>query len=92
MVNFWSTEIKYRLYTLFANNLLKRHCDPSAVTCFARDVIENIIMQIMINLPQNFDRAYKSIQRLSVSNLKGFGPMKTELWAKEVGEFLIMLY
>ena len=31
------------------------------------------------------------MQRLSVSNLKLFGPMKTELWAKEVGEFSITL-
>ena len=35
----------------------------------------------------NFD-----IQRVSVPNLKLFGPMITELWAKKVGEFSIMLY
>ena len=36
--------------------------------------------------------AYKTIKRVSVPNLKSFGPMKTELQAKEVGEFSIMLY
>ena len=38
----------------------------------------------------NFDMACKTIQRVSVPNLKLFGPMETELWAKEVGEFSIM--
>ena len=36
--------------------------------------------------------AYKRINRVSVPNLKSFGPTKTELGAKEVGEFSIMLY
>ena len=36
--------------------------------------------------------AYKTIQRVSVPNLKLFGSMKTELCAKEVGEFSIMAY
>ena len=36
--------------------------------------------------------AYKTIKRVSVPNLKPFGPTKTELWAKEVGKFSIMLY
>ena len=40
----------------------------------------------------NFDIAYKTIQCVSVPNLNLFGPMKTELLAKEVGEFSIMLY
>ena len=40
----------------------------------------------------NFDMAYKTIKRVSVPNLKSFGPTKTELQAKEVGEFSIMLY
>ena len=35
---------------------------------------------------------YKTIKRVSVPNLKSFGPTKTELWAKDVGEFSIMLY
>ena len=35
----------------------------------------------------NFDMAYKTIKRVSVPNLKSFGPKKTELWAKEVGDF-----
>ena len=39
----------------------------------------------------NFDTAYKTIQRVSVLNLKLFGPMKTELWAEEVRHFFIML-
>ena len=38
----------------------------------------------------NFDMASKTIQCVFVSNLKLFGPIKTELWAKEVGEFSIM--
>ena len=36
--------------------------------------------------------AFKTIKRVSVPNLKSFGPTKTELRAKEVGEFPIMLY
>ena len=58
-------------------------------------------MQIRMNLPQNFiwsTRPYnpkfymvnKTIQRVSVPNLKFFGPIKTELWAKEVGDFSFM--
>ena len=34
---------------------------------------------------------YKTIKRVSVPNLKSFGPKKTELRAKEVGEFSVML-
>ena len=33
--------------------------------------------------------AYKTSQHVSVSNLKLFGAMKTELQAKEVGEVLL---
>ena len=40
----------------------------------------------------NFDMAYKTIKRVSVPNLKSFVPTKTELRAKEVGEFSVMLY
>ena len=36
--------------------------------------------------------AYKTIKCVSVPKLKSFGPTKTELKAKEVGEFSIMLY
>ena len=39
-----------------------------------------------------FDMAYKTIKRVSLPTLKSFGPTKTELQAKEVGEFSIMLY
>ena len=35
--------------------------------------------------------AYKTIKRVSVPTLKPFGPTKTELRAKQVGEFSIML-
>ena len=35
-------------------------------------------------LVPNFDMTYKTIKRMSVPNLKSFGPTKTELWAKEV--------
>ena len=38
----------------------------------------------------NFGMACKTIQRTSLPNLKLFGPTKTELGAKEVGEFSIM--
>ena len=34
--------------------------------------------------------AYKTRQRVSVPNLKLFGQVKTELWAKYVGGFPIM--
>ena len=40
----------------------------------------------------NVDMAHKTIQRVSVPNLKVFEPMKTELWSKEAGEFSVMLY
>ena len=36
--------------------------------------------------------AYKTIKSVSVPNLKSFRPTKTELQAKEVGEFSIMSY
>ena len=36
--------------------------------------------------------AYKTIKRVSIPNLKSFGPTKTELQAKEVGELPIMLF
>ena len=38
----------------------------------------------------NFVMAYETIQLVSVTDLKLFVPMKTELWAKEVGEFSII--
>ena len=40
----------------------------------------------------NTDMACKTIQHVSVPNLKLFGTIKTELWAKEVWEFSITLY
>ena len=40
----------------------------------------------------NFNMVYNTIQYVSVSNLKLFGPMTTELWGKEVEELSIMLY
>ena len=40
----------------------------------------------------NLDMAYKTIKRVFIPNLKSFGPTKTELRAKEVREFSIMLY
>ena len=36
--------------------------------------------------------AYKTIKRVSVPNLKVFGPTKRGLRAKEVGKFSVMLY
>ena len=50
-----------------------------------------MIIQIMIKLTPNFDMAYKTIQRVSVPNLKLFVSIKTELWAKKVEEFSVML-
>ena len=35
----------------------------------------------------NFEMANKTIQCVSVPNLKFFESIKTKLWAKEVGEF-----
>ena len=40
----------------------------------------------------NSDMAYKTIQCVSVPNLKVFGPMTTFLWEKEVGKVSVMLY
>ena len=54
-------------------------------------VIKNMIMQIMINLPQILIWPMRP-QKVSVPNLKLFGSIKTELLAKEVGESSIMLY
>ena len=38
----------------------------------------------------NFGMACRTIQRVYVPNLKSFGPVKTELQAKEVREISIM--
>ena len=35
--------------------------------------------------------AHETIQRVSVPNFEVFGPLKIDLWAKEVGEFFIIL-
>ena len=51
---------------------------------FANDVIKNMIMQIMINF---FCVIFTMIQSVSVANLKSFGQMKAELWAKKVWGF-----
>ena len=48
-----------------------------------------MIMQIMTSLPQIW---MWPVQCVSVPDLKLFGPMNTELWAKEVGEFSVMFY
>ena len=50
-----------------------------------------MIMQVMIDLSQILIWPL-TIKRVSVPNLKLFGPTKTELRAKEVGEFSVMLY
>ena len=49
-----------------------------------------MIMQTMIDLPPNFDMV--TIKRASVPNLKSFGPTKTELRTKEVGELSFLCY
>ena len=38
----------------------------------------------------NSDMACRTIQRVSVPDLKSFEPIETELWAKEVREISIM--
>ena len=40
----------------------------------------------------NFNVTYKTIQRVSVPNLKLFGGVNIVLWAKEAGEFSVTLY
>ena len=42
-----------------------------------------MITQIMVNFLDNF---YQMIQSVSVPNLKSFGQMKAELWAKSFGD------
>ena len=44
----------------------------------------------LLSIAPNFDIGCKTIEHVSVPNLKLFGPMKTKLWAKEVGELSIM--
>ena len=46
-----------------------------------------MIMQIMINLPQILIWPIKTIQRVSVPNLKLFGSIKTELQFCEIKHF-----
>ena len=47
-----------------------------------------MIMKIMINLPKIFlYDLYDDRQSVSVPNLKSFGQMKAELWAKKVWGF-----
>ena len=43
------------------------------------DVIKNMVMQVVIKFAPNLYMAFKTIQRVSVPNLKLFGPKKTEL-------------
>ena len=56
------------------------------------DVIINMTFFIYDKFAPNFDVANQTIQQVPVPNLKLFGPMKTELWTKEVEEFSNMLY
>ena len=59
---------------------------------FADDVIKKHEYANYDQFGPNFDMAHKTKQGVSVPNLKLiFGTMKAELWAKEVGEFSIML-
>ena len=50
-----------------------------------------MIIQIKVNLPKILVWPKKTLQHVSAPSLNVFGPMKTELWAKEVGEFSVML-
>ena len=54
---------------------------------FANDIIKNMIMQIMVNLPKFLFMTFTTIQSVSVPNLKPFRQMKAELWAKKVWGF-----
>ena len=47
-------------------------------------------MQMMINLPQILKKACKTIQTVSVKNLQSFGPVKIDLWAKEIGKISVL--
>ena len=51
-----------------------------------------MMMQIMIKFAPKSDMAFKTIQRFSIPNWNVFGPSKAELWAKEVGEFSIVIW
>ena len=54
---------------------------------------KNVIESSTVPLTDpEFDMAYKTIQYVSVSNLKLFGSMERKLWGKEVEKFSIMLY
>ena len=48
-----------------------------------------MIMQIKINFPQILIWSLQTMQRVSVPNLKLFGPMKTEIWPKKFESFLL---
>ena len=52
-----------------------------------------MIIQLSINIFPNFGMFYMTTRRVSVRNLKSFGPTKSELRAiyEEFGEFSIML-
>ena len=68
---------------------------------FRQTVVLKYLLVVCIWRHQKHDANYdrfaqifvcKTMQRVFVPNLKLFGPTKTELWAKEVGEFSIILY
>ena len=65
---------------------------PNLIWWFAYDVIKKHDYANYDQFAPNFDMACKTIQHVSVPNLKLFEPNKTKLWEKEVGRFSIMLY
>ena len=79
-------------HNIFQKNIRLNHM------CFIKEK-ENPIGGLHMTLPKhdyaNYDRfvpsfnmVYKTIKRVSVPILKSFRPMKTELWAKKLENFL----
>ena len=84
---------RFRLLTIWHDYLIIQclesfTLEKSYYWSFAHDVIKNMIMQIMINLLQIVVWPLR-LYNVSLPNL---WPMKTELRAKEVGEFSIRFY
>ena len=84
--SYWykTIELTSYVYLWRENNGLKNIlADHFLFGWFANHVIKNMIMQIMINLPKIFCVVFTMIRSVSVPNLKSFGQMKAEVWAKK---------
>ena len=82
--SYWykTTELTSYVYLWRENNGLKIFLLIISYWWFANDVIKNMIMKIMINLPKIFCSIFTTMQSVSVLDLKSFGQMKAELWTK----------